>query len=262
MNPTRQGAGGSGLQLDFAYAKMATGTSFFSVLGDDNGLLVASGLQCVEQLLDLCTPKGALAILPTVLYMTTSIVKEIANKSAIDSTILANTSAVKAALQCLRSVCVHKWTKVEETSEEWQQLLQSALATIVDLTKTAGDNEERRVDEVTMLLAITVFILHTPASVVATPSLQYPCINHFRQCLQSEHLSVKLRCIETTRSIFARAELKTATPYIHALAPRMIESLYAESSKVPTSELELQVTLESIITVEQLIDLSEPQHRK
>ncbi|XP_032307288.1 HEAT repeat-containing protein 5B isoform X3 [Drosophila ananassae] len=258
MNPTRQG---SGLQLDFSYAKMATGTSFFSVLGDDNGLLVASGLQCVEQLLDLCTPKGALAILPTVLYMTTSIVKEIANKSSIDSTILANTSAVKAALQCLRSVCVHKWAKVEESSEEWQQLLQSALATIVDLTKTAGDNEERRVDEVTMLLAIAVFILHTPAAVVATPSLQYPCINHFRQCLQSEHMSVKLRCIETTRSIFAHADLKTATPYIHALAPRIIESLYAESSKAPSNELELQVTLESIVTVEQLIDLAEPQHR-
>ncbi|KAH8383902.1 hypothetical protein KR009_011189, partial [Drosophila setifemur] len=257
MNPTRQG---SGLQLDFSYAKMATGSSFFSVLGDDNGLLVASGLQCVEQLLDLCTPKGALGILPTVLYMTTSIVKEIANKSSIDSTILANTSAVRAALQCLRSVCVHKWAKVEETSEEWQQLLQSALATIVDLTKTAGDNDERRVDEVTMLLAIAVFILHTPASVVSTPSLQYPCINHFRQCLQSEHMSVKLRCIETTRSIFARAELKTATPYIHALAPRIIESLYAESSKTPSHELELQVTLESIVTVEQLIDLSEPQH--
>ncbi|KAH8313879.1 hypothetical protein KR067_013388, partial [Drosophila pandora] len=257
MNPTRQG---SGLQLDFSYAKMATGTSFFSVLGDDNGLLVASGLQCVEQLLDLCTPKGALAILPTVLYMTTSIVKEIANKSSIDSTILANTSAVKAALQCLRSVCVHKWAKVEESSEEWQQLLQSALATIVDLTKTAGDNEERKVDEVTMLLAITVFILHTPAAVVATPSLQYPCINHFRQCLQSEHMSVKLRCIEITRSIFAHADLKTATPYIHALAPRIIESLYAESSKAPSNELELQVTLESIVTVEQLIDLAEPQH--
>ncbi|KAH8281039.1 hypothetical protein KR054_007842, partial [Drosophila jambulina] len=262
MNPTRQGAGGSGgLQLDFAYAKMATGSSFFSVLGDDNGLLVATGLQCVEQLLDLCTPKGALGILPTVLYMTTSIIKEIANKSAIDSTILANTSAVKAALQCLRSVCVHKWAKVEETSEEWQQLLQSSLATIVDLTKTAGDNEEKKVDEVTMLLAIAVFILHTPASVVSTPSLQYPCINHFRQCLQSEHLSVKLRCIETTRSIFAKADLKTATPYIHALAPRIIESLYAESSKMPASELELQVTIESIVTVEQLIDLAEPQHR-
>ncbi|XP_022214446.2 HEAT repeat-containing protein 5B isoform X2 [Drosophila obscura] len=259
MNPTKQ-SGTGGLQLDYAYAKFHSTASFFSVLSDDSGLLVASGLQCVEQLLDLCTPRGALTILPTILYMTTSIVKEIANKSAIDSSILANTSAVQAALQCLRSVCVHRWSRQPDTAEDWQQLLQSALATVIDLTKTAGDNEERKVDEVTMLLAIAVFILHTPASVVAAPSLQYPCINHFRQCLQSEHLSVKLKCIETTRSIFAKAELKTATPYIHALAPRIIESLYAESSKTPTSELELQVTLESIVTVEQLIDLAEPQH--
>lgn len=255
LNPSKQ----INLQLDYAYAKNA---SFFSVLGDENGRLVAIGLQCVEQLLELCTPSGALTILPTILYMTTSIMREIANKSAIDSSILANTCAVQAALQCLRSVCVHRWAHHASTQEEWQQLLQSALATIIDMTKTAGDNEERKVDEVTMLLAIAVFILHTPASVVGTPSLQYPCINHFRQCLQSEHLSVKLKCIETTRSIFTKADLKTATPYIHALAPRIIESLYSESSKTPTSELELQVTLESIVTVEQLIDLAEPQNRK
>lgn len=255
LNPSKQ----INLQLDYAYAKNA---SFFSVLGDENGRLVAIGLQCVEQLLDLCTPSGALTILPTILYMTTSIMREIANKSAIDSSILANTCAVQAALQCLRSVCVHRWAHQASTQDEWQQLLQSALATIIDMTKTAGDNEERKVDEVTMLLAIAVFILHTPASVVGTPSLQYPCINHFRQCLQSEHLSVKLKCIETTRSIFTKADLKTATPYIHALAPRIIESLYSESSKTPASELELQVTLESIVTVEQLIELAEPQNRK
>ncbi|EDW83833.1 uncharacterized protein Dwil_GK13824, isoform A [Drosophila willistoni] len=257
MNPTKQTTG----QLDYAYAKISSQNSFFSVLNDDNGLLVANGLQCVEQLLDLCNSRGAVTILPTILYMTTSIIKEIANKSSIDSSILANTSPVQAALQCLRSVCQHRWSRQSDTSDDWQQLLQSALATIIDLTKTAGDNEtERKADEITMLLAISVFILHTPASVVATPSLQYPCINHFRQCLQSEHLPVKLKCIETTRDIFIQAELKTATPYIHALAPRIIESLYAECSKMPTSELELQVTLESIVTVEQLIELAEPQH--
>ncbi|KAM8704571.1 hypothetical protein ACLKA7_009082 [Drosophila subpalustris] len=254
LNPSKQ----TNLQMDYAYAK--NNASFFSVLGDENSRLVASGLQCVEQLLELCTPSGALTILPTILYMTTSIIKEIANKSSIDSSILANTCAVQAALQCLRSVCIHRWSQQPSTMEDWQQLLQSALATIIDMTKTAGDNEERKVDEVTMLLAIAVFILHTPASVVSTPSLQYPCINHFRQCLQSEHLSIKLKCIETTRSIFTKADLKTATPYIHALAPRIIESLYAESSKTPASELELQVTLESIVTVDQLIELAEPQH--
>uniref|UniRef100_A0A034VSR0 HEAT repeat-containing protein 5A n=1 Tax=Bactrocera dorsalis TaxID=27457 RepID=A0A034VSR0_BACDO len=242
-------------------AKSNTSQSFFSVLAEDNGMLVASGLQCVEDLTALCSPKGALTILPTIVFMTTSIMREIANKSAIDTTILANTGSVQAALHTLKSVCTDRWANHELISAEWMAILQSALATVIDMTKTAGDEEERKVDEVTMLLAIAVFILHTPASVVSTPSLQYPCINHFRQCMQSEHLSVKLKCLQTTRSIFAKADLKISTPYIHALAPRIIEGLYAEAAKTPRTDMDLQITLESILTVETLIELAEPQNR-
>ncbi|XP_067647146.1 HEAT repeat-containing protein 5B isoform X5 [Eurosta solidaginis] len=242
-------------------AKNSASQSFFSVLAEDNGMLVASGLQCAEDLTALCSPKGALTILPTIIFMTTSIMREIANKSSIDTTILANTGAVQAALHTLKSACTDCWAKHVEVSAEWLEILQSALATIIDMTKTAGDDEERKVDEVTMLLAIAVFILHTPASVVSTPSLQYPCINHFRQCMQSVHLSVKLKCIQTTRSIFAKADLKISTPYIHALAPRIIEGLYADAAKTPRTDMELQITLESILTVETLIELAEPQNR-
>ncbi|TMW51951.1 hypothetical protein DOY81_002941 [Sarcophaga bullata] len=235
--------------------------SFFNKLAEDNGRLVASALECVEELTTLCSPKGALAILPTILYMTTSIIKEIANKSFIDSTILANTVAIQAALHALESICKDKWAKHPSVASEWQELLQSSLATIVDLTKTAGNNEDRKMDEVTMLKAIAVFILHTPPAVVSTPSLQYPCINHFRQYLQSDNLSVKLKCIQTARLIFSQSELKVSTPYIHALAPRIIEGLYMESAKQPKTELELQIILESIVTVEALIELAEPQNR-
>ncbi|XP_037954233.1 HEAT repeat-containing protein 5B isoform X3 [Teleopsis dalmanni] len=242
-------------------AKNSSSQSFFSVLSEDNGMLVASGLQCVEELTALCSPQGALTILPTILFMTTSIIREIANKSSIDSTILANTSAVQAALHTLKSVCIDNWAKNETVSSDWQQLLQSALATIIDLTKTAGDDDERKVDEVTMLLAIAVFILHTPAFLISAPSLQYPCINHFRQCMQSDNLSVKLKCIQTARSIFSKADLKTSTPYIHALAPRIIEGLYMETTKIPRTDMELQITLESIVTVQTLIELAEPQNR-
>lgn len=237
--------------------------SFFSKLSEDNGKLVASALECVEGLTALCSPKGALAILPTILYITTSIIKEIANKSFIDSTILANTVAIKAALRTLETICRDKWSHHASVSSEWQELLQSALATIVDLTKTSGNNEEdRKMDEVTMLRAITVFILYTPPTVACTPSLQYPCINHFRQYLQSDNQTVKLKCIKTARIIFSKADLKVSTPYIHALAPRIIEGLYMDSAKQPRTELELLIVVESIETVEALIDLAEPQNRK
>lgn len=230
-------------------------------LGDDNGMLVASTLQCIERLTQLCSPLGAAQILPTMLYLTTGIIKEIATKSISDQTIIANSGTIQAALHCLKSVATDKYSTDVRCSEQWQKLLQSALGSIIDLTKTGCD--ETRVDEVTMMFAIAVFIRHTPAQLISTPSLKFPCINHFRQCLQNEeNTMVRLKCIQTMRSIFVNTELKVATPYIHALAPRVIEALYGEAAKNPKSDVELAVIVESITTVETLIALAEPQNRE
>lgn len=51
-----------------------------------------------------------------------------------------------------------------------------------------------------MMLAIGVFVLHAPAEVVSAPNLQYPCINHFRQCLQCANSTV---CIHTATAVVA-----------------------------------------------------------
>ena len=48
-----------------------------------------------------------------------------------------------------------------------------------------------RLDEVTMLLAMGVFILHAPPSVVRIPALQYPCVNELTTCLQSDSVQVR-----------------------------------------------------------------------
>ena len=47
-----------------------------------------------------------------------------------------------------------------------------------------------RLDEVTMLLAMGVFLLHAPPSVVRIPALQYPCVNEFTTCLQADSVQV------------------------------------------------------------------------
>lgn len=231
-------------------------------LAEDNGMLVASALQCLEGLTQLCSPQGAAQILPTMLYLTTSVIKEIATKSVDDQTIIANSGSIQAALHCLKSIATDRYATDERTSVQWKKLLQSALATIIDLTKT-GCDDNTKVDEVTMMYAIAVFIRHTPANLISTPSLKFPCINHFRHCLQNDgNQIVKIKCIQTMRSIFLGTDLKVATPYIHALAPRVIEGLYMEKAKNPTNESELTIILESITTVESLISLAEPQNRK
>lgn len=242
----------------------ANNCSYSAQLGEDNGMLVASAMSSLESLTQLCSPLGAVQILPTILYLTTSVIKELATKSANDTTIVANTAAVQASLHCLKAMATDRYAVDDRCSGQWQRLLQSALAGLLDLTKTGSDDENNtKMDEVTMMFAIAVFIRHSPSNFVSTPSLKFPCINHFRQCLQQPaNDAVKLKCIQTMRSIFVHAELVVATPYIHALAPRVMEALCSDAARAPKSDAELAVTLESVTVVETLVALAEPQNRK
>ncbi|XP_038116555.1 HEAT repeat-containing protein 5B isoform X3 [Culex quinquefasciatus] len=229
-------------------------------LSEDNSLLVAIAIQSMSDLTKLCSPTGAVSILPTMLYLTTGVIKEVATKSANDETIIANSSVIQAALQLLKLLATDRYSKHEASCDEWRKLLQSALGKIIDLTKTGSD--ETKLDEVTMMLAIAVFLLHTPSALVSVPNLQYPCINHFRQGFLNGSPMVRLKCVQTMRSIFVNADLKVSTPYIHALAPRLIETLFDEANRCPQNDVELACILEGITTLEALITLAEPQNQE
>ncbi|KAJ8926889.1 hypothetical protein NQ314_020740, partial [Rhamnusium bicolor] len=226
---------------------------------EQSGQLLAASINCMESLHRLCSPKGAVSVLPTVLYLTTGVIKEVATKNVNDITILANNPSIQAALHCLKTLATDPYCKHPESSECWQKFLQSALAKIIDLAKTGRD--ENKLDEVTMMLAIAVFVLHAPSKVVIAPNLQYPCINHFRQCLESSNSTVRLKCVRTLKSLFAHQDRAVATPYIHTLAPQLVEFLYSDSARKLFSDGELSVTVETIVTVESLIELAEPQNR-
>lgn len=53
-----------------------------------------------------------------------------------------------------------------------------------------------------------------------------------------------------------------AGPYIHALAPRLIENLHNDRVKEVKNEVDLAIVLESIATVESLVSITEPYNRK
>lgn len=75
-------------------------------------------------------------------------------------------------------------------------------------------------------------------------------------------IQVKLKCVQTLRTIFLHPERSISTPYIHALAPRIVEYLYSDKSKEVASDLELSFTLECVATIEALIALAEPTNRE
>jgi hypothetical protein len=229
-------------------------------LNDDNNMLIQSALQVIENLPRICTPQSAVKILPSILYLTTGVIQHMGMKSIHDNTILANCASVQASLHLLKSMATDEYALDEKSADEWRQNLEGALGKIIDLTKT-GIDDDKKMDEVTVMLITAVFILHTP-KIALRPAFQYPSINYFRQCFQSESTLVRLKCVQTIKSIYINADLKVSTPYIHALAPRIIEHLHSEEARNPKDEIELAVTTESITTIDSLISLAEPQNRK
>ncbi|KAL0275721.1 UNVERIFIED_CONTAM: hypothetical protein PYX00_003499 [Menopon gallinae] len=228
-------------------------------LNESSSKLVATALSIMEGLVNLCSAQGGLAILPTILYLTTGVIKETATKKLDDETIMVVSLPVKASLHCLKTLTTHKYCRDERSRVLWQKLLQSALAKLIDLAKTGSG--ETKLDEATMMCAIAVLVVHAPSEVVTAPNLQYPCINHYRQCLQSSNIRVRVICVETMRRILSHPDRSVATPYIHALAPRVIEYLHKEESRRVTSDDQLELTLESIETVDTLVSLAEPKNR-
>lgn len=75
-------------------------------------------------------------------------------------------------------------------------------------------------------------------------------------------LQVRLKCVKTLKSLFTLEDRSIATPYIHMLAPQLVEYLYSETSKKIHTEAELLVNVETINTLEALIDLAESKDRK
>ncbi|XP_076643444.1 HEAT repeat-containing protein 5B isoform X1 [Halictus rubicundus] len=226
---------------------------------EESGKLIAAALNIMESLPTLCSPQGAIAILPTLLYLATGVIKETAVRMDNECNKTGSDIPVHAALHCMRNLTTNKYAKDHRSQDQWTSLLQSALAKIIDLAKTG--NDEMRMDEVSMILGIAVFVLHALPEVVNAPNLQFPCINHFRHAFQSENTMVRLKCVQTLRTIFLHPERTISTPYIHALAPRLVEYLYSDKSKQVINDVELSFTLECVSTVEALIGLADLSHR-
>lgn len=68
--------------------------------------------------------------------------------------------------------------------------------------------------------------------------------------------------MQTLKHLFNHSDKAVANGYILALAPRLVEHLHAESTKCPSTELELQLSIEIINAVESLIRLAEPDKGK
>lgn len=240
-------------QLSPSLATTTTTTNTHCPLVEEAQQLISASLDVLVQLPGLCSPLGSISVLSVVLYLITGVLKETAVSSTQQSS--STNIIVTSAIQCLRILAASPFTKNSICKDEWISILQSTLSCILDFGKTSVPNKQP--DQVSILLAVAVFILSAPSEVISIPNLQYPCINLFKQALQQNGENIQLKCLQTLKSIFQHPNGK---PYIHALAPRIVELLGQNASQVimrqPLSDIKVSIILESFQALEILVSVA------
>jgi len=77
-----------------------------------------------------CGYAGSVSVLPTVLYLTTGVLREMAPKGAVNLP-----AVISAALQSLKTLCSSPLCKDPRCSAGWVRHLQSTLATVIEYSQ-------------------------------------------------------------------------------------------------------------------------------
>lgn len=218
--------------------------------------LLSSVVLLMPDLMHLCSPMGAVTILPTILHLTTSVVRELAARGADTKA----PTVIAACLQTLKLLCTNDLIKDSGVGGDWVQLLQSAVITVLDYGKPG--EECPGIDQGVMVQVLTVLIVSCPREVTGVTNLQKPILDCYREAWDDGSLEVLLKCVQSLISILQHPDRQVAPPYIHGLAPRMIEHLHATvASSTPPSDTDLTLTIEELVLMETLVALAEDNKR-
>ncbi|XP_048209078.1 HEAT repeat-containing protein 5B [Perognathus longimembris pacificus] len=222
-------------------------------LSEESARLVAATVAILSDLPSLCSPAGCMTILPTILFLIARILKDTAIKSADNQV----PQPVSAALQGIKSIVTLSMVKTKETQKQWTALIRSTLAYILEYSQP----EDSVPDEVSLLTAIALFLWSASSEIIGVQSLQNGCMNRFKNALNSCDPWVQAKCYQLLLSVFQHSNRALSTPYIHSLAPIVVEKLKAVERNRPTSNTELLAVQEGIKVLETLVALGEEQNR-
>ncbi|XP_028983620.1 HEAT repeat-containing protein 5B isoform X2 [Betta splendens] len=224
-------------------------------LSDESAQLVANTVSILAELPSLCSPAGSMTILPTVLFLITGVLRETALKTSDNSVPVP----VAAALQGIKTIITSALVRVESIHTQWTGLVRSSLASVLEYSQP--DDSRPDMDQVSMLTAMTLFLLSANNELVGVTVLQKGCIDCFQNGLNSSDPWVQARCYQLLLSVFQHSSRALSTPYIHALAPLMVEKLKAVEFSRPGTAAELQAVQEGIRVLENLVSMGEEQNR-
>uniref|UniRef100_A0A8C4TQF6 HEAT repeat-containing protein 5A n=1 Tax=Falco tinnunculus TaxID=100819 RepID=A0A8C4TQF6_FALTI len=227
------------------------------LLSEDGSRLVAAALVILSDVPAICSPEGMpISVLPTILYLIIGVLKETAVKLQDGQLPLT----VAASLQALKGLLSSPMARAEKSRTAWTDLLRSALVTVLDCwDQIDGLLQER--DEVSLLTAITVFVMSASPEVTTIECLQKRCIEKFKITLDSKDPLVQYKCYQLLHSIFQLPNKTVSYPYIHSLAPSIVRKLQETEKAKPENAAELQVIQEGIKVITALTATAEEEHR-
>lgn len=225
-------------------------------LSEEGSRLVAAALVILAELPAVCSPEGSVSVLPTILYLAIGVLRETAVKLPGGQL----SSTVTASLHALKGILTSPMARAEKSHEAWTSLLQSALATVLDCWSPV-DGAHQELDEISLLTAITVFILSTSPEVTAVPCLQNRCIEKFKAALESKDSVVQMKTCQLLHSIFQYPKPAISYPYIYSLASSIVEKLQEMDRRRPGDAAELQLCQEGIKLLEALVTVADEEHR-
>lgn len=122
---------------EFSFIRSQKSSNYLLFKGE-NARLVGNVLSILTELPSLCSPQGSLTILPTLLYLLTGVFCEL---SVVSQTVydekLYEKEPIMTFLKCIKQLCTSPFLENAETRTKWVQLLQSAVARILDMCKTS-----------------------------------------------------------------------------------------------------------------------------
>uniref|UniRef100_A0A669PI88 HEAT repeat-containing protein 5B n=1 Tax=Phasianus colchicus TaxID=9054 RepID=A0A669PI88_PHACC len=223
-----------------------------SHLSEESARLVAATVTILSDLPSLCSPAGCMTVLPTILFLITRVLKETAVKSADNQV----PPPVSASFQIHFFLSLSAFTGFTLLSKAFRIYLTTCLFGFF-----FSEASKPVLDEVSVLTAIALFLWSASTEIIGVQSLQNGCINRFKNALNSSDPWVQAKCYQLLLSVFQHTNRALSTPYIHSLAPIMVEKLKAVERNRPTNNLELLAVQEGIKVLETLVALGEEQNR-
>ncbi|XP_035264132.1 HEAT repeat-containing protein 5A isoform X8 [Anguilla anguilla] len=244
-------------QLSPKLAGCPTGQGGLSrAMSQNDCRLVSAALAILSELPSICSPEGSVSILPTVLYLLMGVLREAVR--ALPGGALG--LVIGGALQALRTVLSSPMARAEKSRAAWAHLLRCALRTLLDCWDPVEETGHT-VDDVSLLTALTIFLLSAGPEVTTVQSLQTCCISRFKASLESKDPAVLSRCFQLLLSMFQSPTEGVARPFIRALGGVLVGHLQSVEKSRPQTAGELHAVQEGVRALEGLVSAADEEHR-